>query len=266
MVQRATVRPWVIAAAAFVALASPVVAEDDPFDPIRLFDDIDADGNGAITRAEVMERAGRLFDEFRHMARDTDGMLSRDEFQRGLGTMFGDGSHDDGHRSGFPTDPGTIFDQLDRDRDGRVTLEEMPDDGGREGLERWLAVRGMPAVGVDRAQFINFIDDVMSGPPGSSRPPRGSSPDEYGLAGDDAATDGEGLDMRDLTARQFDRLDTNYDGVVTGDEVPDADRPVYQFFLDAHGRTAEEGLTRDEFMSGLGGREQDRPHRSPSGE
>jgi Ca2+-binding EF-hand superfamily protein len=67
---------------------------------------------------------------------------------------------------------------------------------------------------------------------------------------EDGKTDAAG-DAKARHAALFEKLDTNHDGVLTPDEVPQEQRRLFQRLLRQAGRTNEDKLTRDQFIAAL---------------
>jgi Ca2+-binding EF-hand superfamily protein len=107
----------------------------------------DADGSGTLSRAEVQRAVPRLTPEFDRIDRNRDGSVSREELtaylqagksrSRAAATESGFAEHfrradtdSDGSLSRAECERSlprlaTKFDQIDRDRDGRLTWEEL---------------------------------------------------------------------------------------------------------------------------------------------
>ncbi len=141
-----------------VAVAVPAVAADR-------FAAADADGNGALSRAEIQRALQRLAPAFDVIDRNCDGSVSREELTAHLQTgksrspaATADGFAEHFRRADSDSDGAlsrsecernlprlaTKFDRIDRDRDGRLTREELKVwfDGRR-------AARGKPTVGTE---------------------------------------------------------------------------------------------------------------------
>jgi Ca2+-binding EF-hand superfamily protein len=135
----------------------PALAQDDRFAAA------DADGNGTLSRTEVERALPRLAPEFDRVDRDRDGSVSREELAAHLQSgkprsrAAADGGFAEHFRRADTDSDGALsrgecerglprlatkFDQIDRDRDGRLTGEELKAwfDGRR-------AARGKPPSG-----------------------------------------------------------------------------------------------------------------------
>lgn len=126
------------------------------------FAQIDADGDGQITRAEAQAyRDSRMGERFATIDRDGDGAVSREELQTAPAARFaarmldrfdadGNGSISEaellaGAAARREARQGDLFDRLDGDANGVVTQEEfaeMRDARGRHGWGRRLDGQG----------------------------------------------------------------------------------------------------------------------------
>ncbi len=97
----------------------------------RLFRRLDANGDGKIALDEVpAERRERMQKLIAKEDKDGDGMLNEKEFIAAItarpdfdaGKFFGGGKPDE------PGDRHRLFERLDKNKDGKVTLDEVPED------------------------------------------------------------------------------------------------------------------------------------------
>jgi hypothetical protein len=133
-------------------LVLPAAADDRPMrDPAAMFERLDADGDGAVTLAEIEDaRTAR----FAGADADGDGRLDRDELlammrqgaERGVDRMIARRDADgdwalsaaefaEGGSGG--RGPGRLLARLDADGDGAVSAAEF-----EAGLEAWRGARG----------------------------------------------------------------------------------------------------------------------------
>ena len=90
------------------------------FDPGRMFERMDTNGDGKITRDELPEQAPPMFER---MDSDGDGAITREEisnFRPGGGRGQGGG--------GQRMNPDRMFEQFDANGDGKITEDELPED------------------------------------------------------------------------------------------------------------------------------------------
>src|SRR5262245_42560833 len=118
------------------ALASPValLADDDKpaqKDPAKVFADLDKNGDGKLKGDEIGEGQKRFFEHLLRVAgKEKDGELTKEEFLQGfkeddlkvaappnLGTVG----------RGDRPDPRQLFQLWDRNKDGRLALDEIPE-------------------------------------------------------------------------------------------------------------------------------------------
>ena len=125
--------------AAFLLLAAAVL----PAAASDRFSAADADGNGTLSRDEMQRALSKLAPAFDSIDRDRDGSVSREELAAYLQTGRPRAPHHgfaEHFRRADTDSDGTLsrvecernlprlavkFDQIDRDRDGRLTREEL---------------------------------------------------------------------------------------------------------------------------------------------
>jgi Ca2+-binding EF-hand superfamily protein len=128
-------------------------------------------------------------------------------------------------------DPSALFGQLDANKDGQLTADEIPED--RKGLfERLL--RNADKNGDGKLSAEEFADGLKS----RERPKPAGGPA------------GEGpLDPE----RMFKRLDANHDGKVTLDEVPEPRREMFKRLLARGDKNGDGALQEQEFIQAFAG-------------
>ena len=125
------IRSLAAAILAGAALAAPAVARDRP-DPMEMLAKSDANGDGAISRAEFID--GRRA-RFAKMDRDGDGYFSAEDLPRIVRKRAGDklekaaeglDANRDGRlsRAEFVDGPARLFDLGDADRNGVIDRSE----------------------------------------------------------------------------------------------------------------------------------------------
>lgn len=159
---------------------------------------LDADGNGSISRQEWLNAAGARFDR---LDTNKDGVLTPDELSRGRHGRHGRpwrhsfsqiDTNGDGQissaefRAAFPRAPADLFTKLDTNKDGRLSRDEL------------RAMRAQAAAAMRQKVFERLDTDH------------------------DGSLSLEELQAvrPNMTAAQFNRLDSNGDGRLTPDEFP----------------------------------------------
>lgn len=172
----------------------------------RMFEQLDRNGDGKITREELpefaRERLGRLFDELKKDA------LTREDFARFRGQP-----------QGGPAQAGEMLRRLDRNGDGKLQkdeLREMPEPI-RNRLLEMMEQRGTDALSLED---LNRLREQMAGAgrPGAGRPD--FNPEEM---------------LR--------RMDRNGDGRITKDEMPEPFRDRIAGYLE---ETKKDSITAED--------------------
>lgn len=108
-----------------------------------IFKKLDADSNGKLTKGEIPEEQRRLFERLvETQDKNKDGELTEAEFAAGLSEGRPRGDMPPGGPGGRPGmggqfNPEEVFRRADRNGDGKVTLDEVPEER-REGFRMML--------------------------------------------------------------------------------------------------------------------------------
>src|SRR6185295_17362744 len=126
-----------IAAAALMA-APALVSADEPKagegGASPLFSQLDANNDGQITSDEIPADKKRLFEHLLTSAdKDKDGKLSREEFAAGLKNQRPERPLEQKQPegpgpAGNPYNPEEMLKRLDKNGDGKITLDEVPEE------------------------------------------------------------------------------------------------------------------------------------------
>jgi Ca2+-binding EF-hand superfamily protein len=206
------------------AMANSValLADDDKpaqKDPAQVFADLDKDGDGKLTAKEIPGGQKRFFEHLLRVAgKEKDGELTKEEFVKGfkaddlkvaapptLGTAGG----------GNRPDPGQLFQLWDRNKDGKLTLDEVPE-RAREGIK--AAFERLDKKELTRDEFAQAMRRFGGGGGAFMRDPEGT----------------------------FKRLDANGDGKVTLDEAPEQFRPQVERWLARLRKDKSDSLTLED--------------------
>lgn len=233
-----------VAAQGAIAQEKPAAKAPTP-DVNTLFQQLDADSDGQVAENEVGEDRIRLFKRLLRKAdKDGDGKLSRAEFVAGLQEERpqppADGPNPQGNerrRQFLEADPEELFKRLDANGDGKVELEETPEQA-REGLKRFFE-----QADANRDQSLS-LDEFRKGHEyvrtlaGANTPPNAQN---RGAAPGDAAL--------------FKALDADGDGTLSAEELAAATAALKKLDRDGDGQ-----ITRREIMADVaGGRPEARP-------
>lgn len=192
----------------------------------ELFRQLDANGDGFVVAKEIEKTKLRLFDRMLRIGdRNDDGRLTPAEFTASL-TPPADPKQRVGLAGGFSGDGRAVaklFEQLDRDRDGKLSKEEAPprlrqsfarhDRNGDGGLDRAEIGRAFAAMAIQGARpSLNPV----------SNPPPGKAPGKT-AASDKPAAESEKLSKADaapIAMRMLAAADVDGDGKLSRDEAP----------------------------------------------
>ncbi len=192
-------------------------AQQQP-DPNAMFERLDQNGDGVLTSEEVPQERQRFFDLMMQRGDENqDGKLTKEEFTASLSDRGGSGRAGGGRR---PFDAERMFERFDSNGDGEITPDEIP-----QRVQRMMQL--------DRnGDGVLTREELSQGPPGGGF---GGGP---GMAPGDPGARAE---------RMFERFDTNSDGTVTKDELPDG----MQQFMERFDRNGDGVVSEDEISGQL---------------
>ncbi len=228
---------WAIPLAALSGLlgvADLIVAEDNPpagnqpaetksatRTPAQIFADLDKNGDGKLAPGEIPPEHQRLFRRLLRVAGKEPGSdltqaefvaaFKPDDLRVAAPQNLGNG----GGRGNIP-DRAQIFTRLDRNKDGKLTLDEVPEQN--TGIRRLFTQ-------LNKTELTR--EDVV----------QAAAPGGFGGGGRGPLADPEAF---------FKRLDANQDGKLTASEVPEQFRPQFGRWLTALGKEKDDGVTADE--------------------
>lgn len=187
-------------------------------DRTALFDKLDANADDKLTAEEAGEKGARLFERLlRTSDANGDGVLTREEFASGTREKAGRRVQTDRPGQRRRPDPQAFFKRLDRNGDGKVTLDEIPEQR-KEIFERMLARLDKNG---DKSVTLDEFKAARGARP-TDRPGQGQPRVQIGALMRTLDTNGDGkLSKEEIAAAPsvLKKVDANEDGEVTADEL-----------------------------------------------
>lgn len=253
-------RSAVVTLATFLALAALEASAQAERD--ELFDQLDRDGDGRLTSAEVTSENRRLFDRLVRLAdADEDGSLTAEEFAEGLTPQTPakpiEEKNDTEHRGADAMR--VLLLKLDTNRDTRLTRGEAPEDllaafdrlvenadRNKDGeLDRVELSRGGPRLARGAEQMTRRLGiDVASELQGLERE-QGADADRF----DRAFNPREALANPREAAALFQQLDADGDGRLRVAELPEPLQERLGRLLQRADLDGDGGVSKREFLS-----------------
>ncbi|HEY4262706.1 MAG TPA: hypothetical protein VGM98_21280 [Schlesneria sp.] len=279
-----------VAVTAAILSASIMTAVGQDADTGSLFKRLDKNRDGQIASDEVPEEQRRLFQRLVRLGDQSgDGKLTAEEFEK---TSEPDEFPNVPlNQDGDPRpDSRQRFEMLDRNKDGKVTLDEVPEPlrdrlkplFDRSGKKE-LSIEDLGRFGgngrPEPAEFFKRFDANADGKLSKSELPpeaRERLAPLFERVGKDEVTieqfqqfgervrEGVGRPGMGNPEEMFGRLDVNRDGKLTVEEAPERARPMVEAALRRAGKEVSGSLTKEEFVKNMPqGRDGARP---PAGE
>lgn len=265
---------WALSAALTAILSGGgIMAQDTPPDTGALFQRLDKNSDGKLTKDEIPEDQARFFERLVRLGdKNQDGALTREEFAQ---------ANKPEERPNVPlagpnpeqarADARQRFDMIDRNKDGKVTLDEVPeplrdrlkpifDRTGKQELtfeefSRLAGGGGRPEPGELFKRFDANSDGKLSREELPAELRERMAPVFERAGKNELTLDELSAGMRDAAGARlgnpeemFGRLDTNGDGKLTLDEAPERARQMLEATLRRAGKEQGGSLSKDEFV------------------
>ena len=202
-------------------------------EPAALFKKLDADADGKLEKDELPDEHRRLFERLvgGHDT-DKDGSLSEAEFKAGMaeGRPRGEGPSPGGERPRGDFNPEMIFRNADRNGDGKLVPDEVPE----ERRERFREMLSRVDENKDGAASLEEFRRGFGGP-GAGRPGEPSQPGRPGQPGQQGQP---GISGGGLLAA----LDTDRNGELSSEEVTAAAESLKKLDRDGDGKVTQREL------------------------
>ena len=251
----------------YTILPLSVTAQEDTADAARIFDQLDKNSDGRVAPDEIDEQQRQFFARVLQRGdRDEDRQLTREEFAAGVADRENSLLAADNQIVRGSGDRASLFERLDANQDGCLSKEELPPalqnrfrrnfdgpDGVRIGHRRHVA---------------QIFEQLDTNKDGKLTPNEISQDAPRGLArmfertGTDTLTPADLAKRRRpdhtgprgerggrLTIERFDGMDTNGDGKLTADEVPQQVKSRFEHALQRLDRDDDGTISRKEFLS-----------------
>ena len=272
--------------AVLAASLTAMAADESGPNPEQLFQQLDRNSDGQLTSDEVGEEQARFFERLVRVGdENSDKQLSRGEFLAAMKAGNGPVTGENALRINGGRPQGQIFERLDRNGDGKVTLEEVPEEMrdrirplferlgkeslSREDFEKAGRAPGGPEGGRPDGQFFERFDRNGDGKvtleevPEEMRDrirPLFERLGKESLSREDFEKAGRGPggpEGRRPDGQFFERFDRNGDGKVTLDEVPEEGRERFRGLLQRLGKDENGSVTREDMMKAFAQRGRD---------
>jgi len=220
-----------IAALSLILVCSPAWAEEAAAPAAAdIFSRLDTNNDGKVTADEVADQHKRLFDRLlRKSDANEDGALTKEEFASGVAEPGVDRKLEQPRPAGPRSAAGIVFilRRLDRNGDGKIVPDEIP--------------------APNRAQFVELLNVADKDADGA-------------LTFQEARTALDEIEKlyksfqqgtpQQRLARAFKYLDSDGDGKISPDEVPDQQKGRIEDLVDLADKDGDGKLTREEFADG----------------
>jgi Ca2+-binding EF-hand superfamily protein len=232
-------------------------------DQVALFKQLDKNNDGVVTADEVPAEKKQIFKRLMRIGdKNKDNKLTRAELTSALADPVESpraeerparpGGQRPGGGSGQGVSVDAIFKQFDANKDGKLTKDEVPQQAER--LQKLVQAADKDRNGVITRQELTQALATTTGQGGGQQRQGGFGQGGQQRGGQGQQRGGQG-GGRPSPEAMFTRFDTNKDGKLTKDEIPQQSQRLLQMMKDADkdkdGAITQKELTQ--YLSGGGG-------------
>ncbi len=205
--------------------------------PGEMFDRLDTNKDGKIQKSEVPDPLQRMLNPlFERLGKDE---ISREDFLEAGRRMMAEGGRPGGPGFGPMGPPGEVFNRMDRNGDGKLSKDEVPEPASRFFNPLFERLGKNEITKEEFEEAGRQMRERFGGRPGMG-PGAGSG-----------GGPGGGPEGRARAEEMFKRLDKNEDGKLTVEEAPEEAKARIEGMLERMGKGKDGSVTKEEFLGAI---------------
>ena len=208
--------------------------------PGEMFERLDSNKDGKIQKSEVPDPLQRMLNPlFERLGKEE---ISREEFLEAGRRMMAEGGRPGGGPGFGPMGPpGEVFSRMDRNGDGKLSKDEVPEPASRFFNPLFERLGKNEITKEEFEEAGRQMRERFGGRPGMGP---GGAPG----GGSEGRSSPEG---RARVEEMFKRLDKNEDGKLTVEEAPEEAKARIEGMLERMGKGKDGSITREEFLGAV---------------